>query len=74
MRNLLWLLLCVVTFAGCAPPETAAEIKKRKEKERAAELKEERAETRERRYEAMRKEQQDFAEEMKKQQEAANIR
>lgn len=74
MRNLLWLLLCVVTLAGCAPQETAADIKKRKEKEKAAELKEQRAKTRERRYEAMRKEQLEFAEEMKKQQEAANSR
>lgn len=74
MRNLLWLLLCVVTFAGCAPQETAADIRKRKDKEKAAELKEERAKNRERRYESMVKEQRDFADEMRKQQEAANTR
>ncbi|MBX3414616.1 MAG: hypothetical protein KF708_18155 [Pirellulales bacterium] len=74
MRNLLWLLLCVVTFAGCAPQETAAEIRKRKEKERAAELKEERAKNRERRFEAMLKEQREFGEEMRRQQEQARTR
>jgi hypothetical protein len=67
MKSLFWLLLVVVTFTGCASPETPEQRAKREEKERVAELKAERAKVRERRYEELVERQREYAEEMQAQ-------